>query len=211
VQPHRYRTRPHPHLHTIDPCAGASSGNGAGTPTGGDMERYNVPHLPFLTPPHLRKGKGGRQPAADPRLVRSARSLVFAACIAACFMFVCLRCRLPTELCRALHDAPPAAPPPPPSPPTCASGPIHRPQACPPHHGQSPQRRQVQDEAEERGAGVHGCRGALRRPRVAQGDKETCGSSRGLGTPELAPTITVPAAAALQAALHAPLLPILTF
>jgi hypothetical protein len=32
------------------------------------MERYNVPHLPFLTPPHLRKGKGGRQPAADPRL-----------------------------------------------------------------------------------------------------------------------------------------------
>lgn len=28
----------------------------------------NVPHLGYLTPQHLRKGKGGRQPAADPRL-----------------------------------------------------------------------------------------------------------------------------------------------
>jgi hypothetical protein len=25
-------------------------------------------HLAYLTPPHKRKGKGGRQPAADPRL-----------------------------------------------------------------------------------------------------------------------------------------------
>ncbi|KAI3436031.1 hypothetical protein D9Q98_002088 [Chlorella vulgaris] len=33
-----------------------------------ELERYNVPHLPFLTPPHLRKGRGGRQPAIDPRL-----------------------------------------------------------------------------------------------------------------------------------------------
>ena len=33
-----------------------------------DLTRYNVPHLEYLTPPHLRKGKGGRQPAADPRL-----------------------------------------------------------------------------------------------------------------------------------------------
>lgn len=55
-------------LHTTL-CAGVSSGNDASTPTGSDMERYNVPHLPFLTPPHMRKGKGGRQPAADPRLV----------------------------------------------------------------------------------------------------------------------------------------------
>lgn len=27
-----------------------------------------VAHLAYLTPPHKRKGKGGRQPAADPRL-----------------------------------------------------------------------------------------------------------------------------------------------
>lgn len=33
-----------------------------------DLNRYDVPHAEFLTPPHLRKGKGGRQPAADPRL-----------------------------------------------------------------------------------------------------------------------------------------------
>lgn len=32
------------------------------------MSRYAVPHSEFLTPPHLRKGKGGRQPAGDPRL-----------------------------------------------------------------------------------------------------------------------------------------------
>lgn len=37
-----------------------------------ELERYNVPHLPFLTPPHLRKGRGGRQPAIDPRLVRES-------------------------------------------------------------------------------------------------------------------------------------------
>lgn len=31
--------------------------------------RYGViPHSGFLTPPHLRKGKGGRQPALDPRM-----------------------------------------------------------------------------------------------------------------------------------------------
>jgi len=33
-----------------------------------DLSKYSVPHSEFLTPPHLRKGKGGRQPAADPRL-----------------------------------------------------------------------------------------------------------------------------------------------
>lgn len=33
-----------------------------------DLARYSVPHSEFLTPPHLRKGKGGRQPAIDPRL-----------------------------------------------------------------------------------------------------------------------------------------------
>jgi len=33
-----------------------------------DMGKYIVPHSEFLTPPHLRKGKGGRQPAVDPRL-----------------------------------------------------------------------------------------------------------------------------------------------
>lgn len=33
-----------------------------------DLTRYAIPHSEFLTPPHLRKGKGGRQPAADPRL-----------------------------------------------------------------------------------------------------------------------------------------------
>lgn len=34
-----------------------------------DLSKYiEVPHSEFLTPPHLRKGKGGRQPAADPRL-----------------------------------------------------------------------------------------------------------------------------------------------
>ena len=32
------------------------------------LDRYHVPHSGFLTPPHLRKGKGGRQPADDPRL-----------------------------------------------------------------------------------------------------------------------------------------------
>ena len=42
---------------------------GAGHGSTGDLQKYNVPHLPFLTPPHLRKGKGGRQPASDPRLV----------------------------------------------------------------------------------------------------------------------------------------------
>ncbi len=30
--------------------------------------RAEVAHLAYLTPPHKRKGKGGRQPAADPRL-----------------------------------------------------------------------------------------------------------------------------------------------
>jgi len=31
--------------------------------------RYGaIPHSGFLTPPHLRKGKGGRQPAGDPRM-----------------------------------------------------------------------------------------------------------------------------------------------
>jgi len=29
---------------------------------------YDVPHSQFLTAPHLRKGKGGRQPAMDPRM-----------------------------------------------------------------------------------------------------------------------------------------------
>ncbi|GAB4821745.1 hypothetical protein N2152v2_008791 [Parachlorella kessleri] len=29
---------------------------------------FNVPHMTFLTPPHMRRGKGGRQPAPDPRL-----------------------------------------------------------------------------------------------------------------------------------------------
>lgn len=29
---------------------------------------YDVPHSQFLTAPHLRKGKGGRQPALDPRM-----------------------------------------------------------------------------------------------------------------------------------------------
>jgi hypothetical protein len=33
-----------------------------------DLTGYVIPHAEFLTPPHLRKGKGGRQPAADPRL-----------------------------------------------------------------------------------------------------------------------------------------------
>lgn len=33
-----------------------------------DLSRYVIPHAEFLTPPHLRKGKGGRQPASDPRL-----------------------------------------------------------------------------------------------------------------------------------------------
>lgn len=32
------------------------------------LNRYTVPHSEFLTPPHLRKGKGGRQPAGDPRM-----------------------------------------------------------------------------------------------------------------------------------------------
>ncbi len=32
-------------------------------------QRFSVPHLPYLVPPHMRKGKGGRQPAPDPRLV----------------------------------------------------------------------------------------------------------------------------------------------
>jgi len=30
--------------------------------------KYDVPHSQFLTAPHLRKGKGGRQPAQDPRM-----------------------------------------------------------------------------------------------------------------------------------------------
>lgn len=33
-----------------------------------DMDGLKVPHQQFLTPPHMRKGKGGRQPAQDPRL-----------------------------------------------------------------------------------------------------------------------------------------------
>lgn len=33
------------------------------------LDRYAaIPHSGFLTPPHLRKGKGGRQPAGDPRM-----------------------------------------------------------------------------------------------------------------------------------------------
>ncbi|KAI8108800.1 hypothetical protein M9435_005217 [Picochlorum sp. BPE23] len=31
-------------------------------------QKYDVPHSHFLTAPHLRKGKGGRQPAMDPRM-----------------------------------------------------------------------------------------------------------------------------------------------
>ena len=34
----------------------------------GEAGRSAVPHMTYLTPLHLRKGKGGRQPAADPRL-----------------------------------------------------------------------------------------------------------------------------------------------
>eukprot|EP00887_Chlorella_sp_A99_P006481 scaffold3.g6481.t1 len=30
--------------------------------------RYAVPHADYLTPPALRKGRGGRQPSADPRM-----------------------------------------------------------------------------------------------------------------------------------------------
>jgi hypothetical protein len=48
----------------------------AGHGSTGDLQKYNVPHLPFLTPPHLRKGKGGRQPASDPRLVGQPARLV---------------------------------------------------------------------------------------------------------------------------------------
>ena len=55
-------------------AAAASPGGRSGIPrsrsandvTG--LNRYVVPHSEFLTPPHLRKGKGGRQPAGDPRL-----------------------------------------------------------------------------------------------------------------------------------------------
>ncbi|KAK9831303.1 hypothetical protein WJX81_000290 [Elliptochloris bilobata] len=32
------------------------------------LQNLEVAHLAYLTPPHKRKGKGGRQPAADPRL-----------------------------------------------------------------------------------------------------------------------------------------------
>lgn len=31
-------------------------------------QKYDVPHSQFLTAPHMRKGKGGRQPATDPRM-----------------------------------------------------------------------------------------------------------------------------------------------
>lgn len=57
-------------LVALAPHAGAAT-RGAASHAGGsgELERYNVPHLQFLTPPHLRKGKGGRQPAIDPRLV----------------------------------------------------------------------------------------------------------------------------------------------
>lgn len=34
----------------------------------GEGSRHTVPHMTYLTPLHLRKGKGGRQPAADPRM-----------------------------------------------------------------------------------------------------------------------------------------------
>jgi hypothetical protein len=40
---------------------------GMPSPRGGGGKHF-VPHQQFLTPSHLRKGKGGRQPAADPRL-----------------------------------------------------------------------------------------------------------------------------------------------
>ncbi len=53
--------------HAGDGAAGTSS-NGEGAERT-DLGRYNVPHLPYLTPPNMRKGKGGRQPAIDPRLV----------------------------------------------------------------------------------------------------------------------------------------------
>lgn len=33
-----------------------------------DGSRLAVPHMTYLTPLHMRKGKGGRQPAADPRM-----------------------------------------------------------------------------------------------------------------------------------------------
>ena len=72
-----------PAWHSAGPSAGNSGagagGAAAGAAAGGDLKRYNVPHLPFLTPPHLRKGKGGRQPAADPRMVSAAGSSMLAA------------------------------------------------------------------------------------------------------------------------------------
>lgn len=46
-----------------------SGGMGGMSPgRGGGGGKHFVPHQQFLTPSHLRKGKGGRQPAADPRL-----------------------------------------------------------------------------------------------------------------------------------------------
>lgn len=40
----------------------------AGRVPGGEMEDVEAIHRAYLTPAHKRKGKGGRQPAADPRL-----------------------------------------------------------------------------------------------------------------------------------------------
>jgi hypothetical protein len=49
------------------PRAGFPRSRSANDVTG--LDRYtSVPHSEFLTPPHLRKGKGGRQPAGNPLL-----------------------------------------------------------------------------------------------------------------------------------------------
>jgi hypothetical protein len=46
----------------------SKSGGMSGMPSPRGGGKHFVPHQQFLTPSHLRKGKGGRQPAADPRL-----------------------------------------------------------------------------------------------------------------------------------------------
>jgi hypothetical protein len=53
----------------------ATAGRGAGMPRSKSASnvmdvsgKTDIPHIDYLTPAHLRKGKGGRQPAADPRL-----------------------------------------------------------------------------------------------------------------------------------------------
>ncbi|KAL4458716.1 hypothetical protein ABPG75_013581 [Micractinium tetrahymenae] len=60
------RSRSHSDLRGSSHTIGSAMAVVAATPAAADPS--HLPHSAFLTPVHMRKGKGGRQPASDPRL-----------------------------------------------------------------------------------------------------------------------------------------------